>query len=120
MSQENNIQCPNCNTNDASTTCDTQGKVDITFCSSCGYTKEIHYPDFPDNDLPITYSVDKPYGSYKILKKNSRATWTGTLADEEEFLRKSKVWIKDPEVIQVLVSCYSYTLKNIFVFNVIT
>jgi transcription elongation factor Elf1 len=119
MSQENNIQCPNCNTNDASTTCDAQGKIDITFCSSCGYTKEIHYAEFPD-DVPITYEVKKPYGSYKILKKSSRATWTGTLADEEQYLRKSKVWIKDPEVIQVLVSSYDNNLKCLNVFNVIT
>ena len=97
------LECPNCSENTAELVMDSHGKQEITFCDSCGYTKEEEFPD-EDGNPGLTYRVDKPYGAYTILRKSSQSKWKGTIVDESYFLQLQQSAEEDEDIIQIKVS----------------
>lgn len=97
------LECPNCSEHTAELVMDSHGKKEITFCQSCGYTKEEEFPD--ENGNPgLTYRVDQPYGAYTILRKSSKSKWTGVIIDDNAYLKMKDMAEEDDDIIQIRVS----------------
>ena len=97
------LECPNCSEHSAEIVLDNHGKQEITFCNSCGYTKEEEFPD-EDGNPGLTYKVNRPYGAYTILRKSSKSKWQGVIVDEDAYLKLKDQSEEDEDVIQVRVS----------------
>lgn len=85
------IDCPNCKSPDCHNDFYYKTGEEYTFCSDCGYSKQIH---IVNRDKPLSElteedwrndEVENPWGSYKI-KEIGMVGWTvGTLVNEEDY-----------------------------------
>lgn len=95
------ITCPNCKSEDCFYEVNCGTGEEYIQCSHCGYhhsflykrdeegnfiLKDISKGESLDNFVGVKTLVDKPFGTYKFIKKGNGSQW-GTLATEDEFIK---------------------------------
>lgn len=85
------IECPNCQFPDCHTDFYYKTGEEYTFCSECGYSKQVHIVNRnkPLNELTEedwrNDEVANPWGSYRIKEIGMVGSTVGTLVSEEDF-----------------------------------
>lgn len=85
------IECPNCKSPDCHSDYYYKTGEEYTFCSDCGYAKQIHIinrekplKELTRDDWRID-EVDKPWASYRIKEIGMVGSTVGTLVSEEDY-----------------------------------